>query len=48
MGKLSKYQGVNLYIKNLEDDVDDDEPLCAEFEVFGVVTTVIYNYIFKI
>ncbi|GAW10121.1 polyadenylate binding protein [Lentinula edodes] len=34
MEKLSKYQGVNLYIKNLEDDVDD-EKLRAEFEPFG-------------
>ncbi|PPQ87966.1 hypothetical protein CVT25_001045 [Psilocybe cyanescens] len=38
MEKLSKYQGVNLYIKNLEDDVDDDK-LRTEFEVFGTVTS---------
>ncbi|KAJ7632677.1 polyadenylate binding protein [Roridomyces roridus] len=38
MEKLSKYQGVNLYIKNLEDDVDD-EKLRAEFEPFGSVTS---------
>ncbi|KAJ7285773.1 hypothetical protein C8J57DRAFT_1446587 [Mycena rebaudengoi] len=38
MEKLSKYQGVNLYIKNLEDDVDDDK-LRAEFEPFGSVTS---------
>lgn len=38
MEKLSKYQGVNLYIKNLEDDVDDDK-LRAEFEPFGAVTS---------
>lgn len=38
MEKLSKYQGVNLYIKNLEDDVDD-EKLRAEFEPFGAVTS---------
>jgi polyadenylate-binding protein len=36
--KLNKYQGVNLYIKNLEDDVDDDK-LRAEFEPFGTVTS---------
>ncbi|KAL0946582.1 hypothetical protein HGRIS_012784 [Hohenbuehelia grisea] len=36
--KLSKYQGVNLYIKNLEDDVDD-EKLRAEFEPFGTITS---------
>ncbi|KAJ7046838.1 polyadenylate binding protein [Mycena alexandri] len=38
MEKLSKYQGVNLYIKNLEDDVDD-EKLRTEFEAFGSVTS---------
>lgn len=36
--KLSKYQGVNLYIKNLEDDVDD-ERLRAAFEPFGTITS---------
>ena len=36
--KLSKYQGVNLYIKNLEDDFDDDK-LRAEFEPFGTITS---------
>lgn len=38
MEKLSKYQGVNLYIKNLEDDFDDDK-LRAEFEPFGAITS---------
>ncbi|KIK57761.1 hypothetical protein GYMLUDRAFT_172381 [Collybiopsis luxurians FD-317 M1] len=38
MEKLSKYQGVNLYVKNLEDDVDD-EKLRAEFEPFGTITS---------
>ncbi len=36
--KLSKYQGVNLYIKNLEDEVDDDR-LRQEFEPFGAITS---------
>ncbi|KAG6826794.1 hypothetical protein H0H92_014377 [Tricholoma furcatifolium] len=36
--KLNKYQGVNLYIKNLEDDVDDDK-LRGEFEAFGTITS---------
>ncbi|KAF9227667.1 polyadenylate binding protein [Gyrodon lividus] len=36
--KLSKYAGVNLYIKNLEDDVDD-EKLRSEFEPFGTITS---------
>ncbi|KAG6903321.1 Protein phosphatase PP2A regulatory subunit B [Termitomyces sp. Mi166 len=36
--KLNKYQGVNLYIKNIDDDVDDDK-LRAEFELFGTITS---------
>ncbi|CAH1766253.1 6049_t:CDS:2 [Entrophospora sp. SA101] len=36
--KLNKYQGVNLYIKNLEDDIDD-EKLRQEFSVYGVITS---------
>lgn len=38
MEKLSKYQGVNLYIKNLDDEIDD-ERLRAEFEPFGTITS---------
>ncbi|KAG6819204.1 hypothetical protein H0H93_014377 [Arthromyces matolae] len=38
MEKMNKYQGVNLYVKNLEDDVDD-EKLRAEFEPFGAITS---------
>ena len=38
MEKMSKYQGVNLYIKNLEDDIDDDR-LRQEFEPFGAITS---------
>lgn len=38
MEKLNKYQGVNLYLKNLEDTIDDDK-LRAEFEPFGTVTS---------
>lgn len=36
--KQNKYQGVNLYIKNLEDDIDD-ERLRQEFSVYGVITS---------
>jgi len=38
MERLSKYAGVNLYVKNLEDDVDDDK-LRSEFEPFGTITS---------
>jgi polyadenylate-binding protein len=38
MEKMSKYQGVNLYIKNLDDGIDD-ERLRAEFEPFGTITS---------
>ncbi|CAO3688451.1 unnamed protein product [Umbelopsis vinacea] len=36
--KLSKYQGVNLYVKNLDDDIDD-EKLRQEFAVYGTITS---------
>lgn len=36
--KLNKYQGVNLFIKNLDDDIDD-ERLRQEFSPFGIITS---------
>lgn len=36
--KASKYQGVNLYVKNLEDDIDD-EKLRDLFTPFGAITS---------
>lgn len=36
--KTLKYQGVNLYVKNLEDDMDE-EKLSAEFSNFGTITS---------
>ncbi|TPX36627.1 hypothetical protein SmJEL517_g01134 [Synchytrium microbalum] len=36
--KLNKYQGVNLYIKNLDESIDD-EKLRAEFGVYGTITS---------
>lgn len=38
MERYSRYQGVNLYIKNLEDDLDD-EHLRKEFAKFGNITS---------
>lgn len=37
--RMTKYQGVNLYIKNLDDSVDEDK-LREEFEQFGTITSV--------
>jgi len=37
--RMTKYQGINLYIKNLEDEVDE-ERLRKEFSPFGKVKTV--------
>eukprot|EP01134_Creolimax_fragrantissima_P003371 CFRG3371T1 len=36
--RASKYQGVNLYIKNLDDDIDEDR-LRQEFAPFGTITS---------
>jgi polyadenylate-binding protein len=36
--KASKYQGVNLYVKNLEDDIDDDK-LRELFAPYGAITS---------
>lgn len=38
MEKLAKWQGVNLYVKNIDDDMDDDK-LRAEFEPYGTITS---------
>eukprot|EP00088_Acartia_fossae_P010387 TRINITY_DN1516_c0_g1_i4.p1 TRINITY_DN1516_c0_g1~~TRINITY_DN1516_c0_g1_i4.p1 ORF type:complete len:622 (+),score=255.60 TRINITY_DN1516_c0_g1_i4:175-2040(+) len=36
--RLNRYQGVNLYVKNLDDSIDD-EMLCKEFSPFGTITS---------
>lgn len=36
--KVSKYQGVNLYVKNLADEIDDEE-LRKIFEPYGTITS---------
>jgi len=36
--RLSRFQGVNLYVKNLDDTIDD-ERLRREFDAFGTITS---------
>lgn len=36
--RLNRYQGVNLYVKNLDDSIDD-ERLRKEFQPFGAITS---------
>jgi len=38
MERINRYQGVNLYIKNLEDGIDD-ERLRSEFSTYGTITS---------
>merc|ERR1712157_677076 len=38
MERINRYQGVNLYIKNLEDGIDD-ERLRTEFSQYGTITS---------
>ncbi|GIY64014.1 polyadenylate-binding protein 1 [Caerostris extrusa] len=38
MERLNRYQGVNLYVKNLDDAIDDDK-LRKEFSPFGTITS---------
>lgn len=35
---MTRYQGVNLYVKNLDDTIDDDR-LRKEFTPFGTITS---------
>lgn len=44
--RMNRYQGVNLYVKNLDDTIDE-ERLKKEFSQFGTITSVKVN-IFKI
>ena len=36
--KTERYQGLNLYVKNLDDSIDDDR-LNKEFSKFGTITS---------
>ena len=38
MERIHRYQGVNLYVKNLDDSIDD-ERLRKEFSAFGTITS---------
>jgi len=38
MERINRYQGVNLYVKNLDDTIDD-EMLRKEFSMFGTITS---------
>ena len=38
MERARKYAGINLYVKNLDDSIDD-ERLGKEFEAYGTVTS---------
>merc|ERR1712002_1232619 len=38
MERMNRYQGVNLYVKNLDDSIDD-EKLRKEFTPFGTITS---------
>lgn len=38
MEQMTKYQGINLYIKNLDDEIDE-EKLRAIFDHFGTITS---------
>lgn len=45
--RINRYQGVNLYVKNLE-DIIDDERLRKEFSQFGTITSARVGYFFRI
>ena len=46
MERINRYNGVNLYVKNLDDTINDDK-LRKEFAQFGTITSAkvnVYKY----
>lgn len=43
--RLNRFQGVNLYVKNLDDTIDD-ERLRKEFQAFGTITSAKVSFFF--
>eukprot|EP00959_Pyramimonas_sp_CCMP1952_P265712 5555380-Pyramimonas_sp.AAC.2 len=43
--RIEKYQNVNLYVKNLDDTVDDDK-LREEFAPYGTITSAKVRFVF--
>ena len=46
MERLNRYTGVNLFVKNLDDTIDDDK-LRQEFAPFGTVTSAKVTFFFE-
>lgn len=44
MERINRFQGVNLYVKNLDDNIDD-ERLRKEFAQFGTITSAKVPYL---
>lgn len=45
--RMNRYQGVNLYVKNLDDTIDD-EALRKEFAAYGTITSAKVRLFFNI
>ena len=46
MERINRYQGVNLYVKNLDDNIDDKR-LRKEFAQFGTITSAKVSNTFR-